>query len=239
MSHPPAILAIDTATETCSVALCTRAGVVERIERVGQQHSERALPMIDALLAEAGYRVTDLDAVALGAGPGSFTGLRIACGLAQGLAWAAELPVVAVGNLRALAAAALAEDASATRVLCALDARMNEAYAAVYERDGALEALIEREPPQLVLPAELPDMARANDCELVAGDALVSHAAVWPATAPWRSSRELLARAAWIARLGAADFVAGRFMAPALAAPLYVRDRVALTVAERAAGERL
>jgi tRNA threonylcarbamoyladenosine biosynthesis protein TsaB len=239
MTIPLAILAIDTATDVCSVALLTREGVIERSERVGQKHSERALPMVDALLAEAGYRVTDLGAVAFGAGPGSFTGLRIACGLAQGLAWAAELPVVAVGNLRALAAAALAEDASAQRVLCAVDARMNESYVAIYEREGAIESLIEREPPQLVAPHELADMARANDCDLVAGDALVHHASAWPAQPPWRSSRELNARAAWIARLGAADFRAGRSIAPALAAPLYVRDRVALTSAERADGERL
>lgn len=239
MSHSPAILALDTATDYCSVALRARGQTWERIERAGQRHSALILGMVAGVLDEAGFGITDIDAVAFGAGPGSFTGLRIACGVAQGLAWAAEKPVVAVGNLRALAVAALANDPSARRVLCSMDARMSEAYCAIYGRGPALLELTEIEPPMLAAPAELADLARANDCDLVAGDALAVYAEAWPATPPWRSSREQIASAAWIARLGAADFSAGRAQAPELAAPLYVRDRVALTIAQRAAGERM
>lgn len=239
MRHPPAILALDTATEFCAVALQARGQTWQRTERAGQGHTERLLAMVDEVLAEAGFGVTDLDALAFGAGPGSFTGLRIACGVAQGLAWAAEKPVVAVGNLRVLAVAALADDPTARRVLCAVDARMNEAYCAIYERGADLHDLIEREAPMLAAPGDLADLARANGCDLVAGDALVVFPGAWPDQAPWRSSGEQLASAAWIAHLAAVDFAAGRAEAPALAHPLYVRDRVALTIAERAAGARL
>ena len=99
----PVILAIDTATELCSVAVL-HAGLVERTEEVGQKHSDRVLPFVDAVLREAELRLRDVDAFAFGAGPGSFTGLRIACGVVQGLAYASGRPVVAIGNLRALAA---------------------------------------------------------------------------------------------------------------------------------------
>lgn len=239
MSKTPALLALDTATDFCSVALTARGQTWQRLERAGQRHSQLILGMVESVLKEGGYAMTDLDAMAFGAGPGSFTGLRIACGVVQGLAWAAEKPVVAVGNLRALAVAALADDPAARRVLCAMDARMSEAYCAIYERGPSLFELIEIEPPMLAAPAELADLARANDCDVVAGDALGVYPDAWPASAPWRTSREQVASAAWIARLGAADFLAGRAEAPALAAPLYVRDRVALTIAQRAAGERM
>lgn len=239
MRHPPAILAIDTATELCAVALQARGESWQRRVRAGQRHTELILEMVAEVLDEAGFGLTDVDAVAFGAGPGSFTGLRIACGVAQGLAWAAEKPVVAIGNLRALAVAALADDSSARRVLCAVDARMNEAYCAIYQRGERWDDLIEREAPMLAAPAELADLARANDCDLVAGDALAVFPEAWPDRAPWRASREGVASAAWIAHLAALDFLAGRAGPAALAAPLYVRDRVALTIAERAAGERL
>ena len=97
------ILAIDTSTEYCSAAVLHGSALASRSERAGQRHSELLLPMIDALLAETGLSLAQLDGVAFGAGPGSFTGLRIACGVAQGLALGADVPVVPVGTLLALA----------------------------------------------------------------------------------------------------------------------------------------
>jgi uncharacterized protein (DUF924 family) len=110
----PRILAVDTATDTCSV--CAPAGRPgrSRSEAVGQRYSERALSMIDALLNAAGLRLEEVDLIAFGAGPGSFTGLRIACGLAQGLAWGIGRPVVPVGNLWALAERVFASPRPAT-----------------------------------------------------------------------------------------------------------------------------
>lgn len=241
MSRHPAVLALDTATDYCSAALLARGSSWERVERAGQRHTELLLPMVASLLDEAGFGITDIDVIGFGAGPGSFTGLRIACGVAQGLAWATEIPVVPVGNLRALAAAAMAESPQAQRVLCAMDARMSEAYCGIYSRDDGLEQLIEIEPPMLAEPGELADLARANACDLVAGDALAVYPDAWPegGVLGVRVSPQQVASAAWIARIAAADFLAGRAIKPEAAAPLYVRDRVALTMAQRAAGERL
>jgi tRNA threonylcarbamoyladenosine biosynthesis protein TsaB len=225
------ILAIDTATEVCSAALLADGVVTARIEAVGQRHSERALPLVDALLRERGLALADLDCIAFGAGPGSFTGLRIACGLAQGLAWGAGKPVIGVGNLQALAARALA-DPSVQRVLCAIDARMQEAYCAVYERDqgGAPREVL---PPQLARAADLAALAAGADT--VAGDALSVFAPAWHGVAAARRLPQLRADAADIVRLAATPSLQARAVAAAAAAPLYVRDRVALTTAERRA----
>jgi tRNA threonylcarbamoyladenosine biosynthesis protein TsaB len=227
------LLALDTATECCSVALL-RAGVAtEQAEDVGQRHSERLLPMVQALLAQAGVGVQDLDAVAFGAGPGSFTGLRIACGAAQGLAFGLALPVLPVGNLRVLAADVLLRLASARRVGVAIDARMNEVYWAVYERGETAEALHEVAPPSLSGAAEgAAEFARLG-VDAVGGNALSIAGVQWPATAA--RAAEARASAAGIARLAALDWSAGRAIAAAQAAPLYVRDRVALTIEERRA----
>ena len=172
----PCLLALDTATETCSVALLKDGAVVVRSELVGQRHSERALPMVDSILRDTRTALGDLDVIAFGAGPGSFTGLRIACGLAQGLAWGAGKQVIAVGNLMALAARVFEQAPDCRRVLCAIDARMHEAYCAVYQRGPQI---LEIRAPQLARPAELAALAR--DADAVAGDALVAFPEVLPA----------------------------------------------------------
>ncbi|MCK6430350.1 MAG: tRNA (adenosine(37)-N6)-threonylcarbamoyltransferase complex dimerization subunit type 1 TsaB, partial [Burkholderiaceae bacterium] len=127
MTNAPILLAFDTATDVCSVALAIGGEIVESSETVGHAHSERLLPMIDALLAQRGLRLADCDAIAFGAGPGSFTGLRIACSVAQGLAWGAGKRVIPVGNLAALARRACDGRSAARRVVAAVDARMREA----------------------------------------------------------------------------------------------------------------
>jgi len=229
---PPTLLALDTATELCSVALAWGGRIVEHVEVVGQSHSERILPMVDALLRESGLQLGDCDAIAFGAGPGAFTGLRIACGVAQGLAFGAGKPVVAVGNLAALAQAARSTAPGARTVLAAVDARMQEVYWAEYSFDD--DTLVERSAPALAAATELPDICRQLAPELIAGNALRAFAALTAAldvpTAP-----DANAAAGTIAALAARKFAAGGATHPALAAPIYVRDRVALTIGERRA----
>jgi len=226
----PCILALDTATEVCSVALIGQAAEFVRSERVGQRHSERALPLVDEVLREAGVALREVDYIAFGAGPGSFTGLRIACGLAQGLAWGACRPVIPVGNLQALAARVFAADAGVETVMCAIDARMHEAYVATFRRG---EAPVEVTPPSLARAGELAGLWR--DADAVAGDALTVFPDAWGG-APVRRYPDLRADASDIARVAATPAGLAHAVAAAAAAPLYVRDRVALTIAERRAG---
>jgi len=126
------ILALETSTQYCSAALLLDGTLTCREELAGQRHSELILAMVDALLDASNCELAHLNGIAFGAGPGSFTGLRIACGVAQGLAFGAGLPVVPVGTLLALA-----EAAGAPRVVTCLDARMGQIYHAAYQRNGA------------------------------------------------------------------------------------------------------
>jgi len=229
---PPTLLAIDTATDVCSVALARADRIIERVEAVGQKHSERILPMVNALLQETGLPLGECDAIAFGSGPGAFTGLRIACGIAQGLAFGAGKPVVAIGNLAALAWAANEAAPGARRILAAIDARMQEAYWALYSIEGG--ALTEMTAPALASADELLQMANRCEPDLVAGNALRSFpqlaAQLRCALAP-----HACASARSIATLAAVSFAEGGAMPAALAAPVYVRDRVALTIDERRA----
>lgn len=228
------ILAFDASTETCAVALGDAAGWLEREELAGQRHSELLLPMIRALLGEAGLALADLDGIAFGAGPGSFTGLRIACGVAQGLALGAELPVVGVATLEAIAETAHAKHGW-TRVVTALDARMQEVYLAAYERDGERwRAQVE---PCVVKPDAAP-LPRGEGGWRGAGNGF----AVYPALGKRLATEfdaSVLPGAVAIGRLALQRFTAGEGVAARDAAPLYVRHRVALTSAERDAGARL
>lgn len=226
----PKILALDTATEICSVALLSAAGLICRAEPVGQRHSERALPMVDEVLQEAGITLKDLDFLAYGAGPGSFTGLRIACGLVQGLAWGCRKPVIPVGNLLALADRALFEAPECRTVLCAIDARMHEAYCAVYQRGSEI---IEVRAPSLAKPHLLTELACEVDA--VAGDALTVFPEAWTDGKDLRRFPLLRADAADVARVASAPAMRARAVAAQDAAPLYVRDHVALTIDERRA----
>ncbi len=225
----PAILAIETSAEAGSIALLARDAVVERRAPAGTPHSGWVLPAIHAMLAEAGIGLASLDAIAFGAGPGSFTGLRLACGIAQGLALGADLPVVAACSLEAIALAA-----GPGEVWVGIDARMREMYFAAYAVTGD-EARILIEPacaaPELVQP---PEAGRWN----AAGSAFQTYAELLvPRFAPVAASMrpDLTATAGWVARIGALEYSRGRAVDPAFAAPLYVRDKVALTTAERLA----
>ena len=224
------ILALDTSTEYCSVALSIDGVVDEREMRAGQRHSELVLGMVDALLRARGVHLRDLDAIAFGEGPGSFTGLRIACGVVQGLAFGADVPVVGVGTLLAMAYGSGAE-----RVVCCLDARMHEIYHGAYSRsgDGALNVVHE---PSVCAPANAPLLEGAG--WIGCGSGFAAYRDALEARYAGRLSAvepERFPRARDIAVLGAARFEAGLAASAEHAAPLYIRDKVALTSDERAA----
>ena len=229
-SVSPTVLAIDAATEVCSVAVLHGDRLAELAETVGHRHSDRVLPMVDAVLSQAGLSLGEVDVFAFGAGPGSFTGLRIACGIAQGLAYGKRKRVVPVGNLRALAARAFTTTAAGDLLLAAIYARMNEAYCAVYRRD---EQVSEVRAPALELPASLAQLATAERVNIVAGNALTAFSTVWPRENSWVAVPEATSSAAAIARLARDDAARGLTIAPQQAAPIYVRDHVARTIEER------
>jgi tRNA threonylcarbamoyladenosine biosynthesis protein TsaB len=151
------LLAIETATEACSVALHCGGDVLARFELVPRRHADLVLSMCSELLGEAGIQSNQLDAVAFGRGPGSFTGLRIAAGTVQGIAFGLDLPVLPVSTLAAMAQGAITER-GVTHVLCALDARMDEVYWGAYQRgeDGLARAIAEElvcSPERVTAPA--------------------------------------------------------------------------------------
>jgi len=227
------VLAIDTSTEWLSVAAIGRGATHDRDERAGSHNSERVLPLVEAVLADAGLRLADLDGIAFGAGPGSFTGVRIACGVAQGLALGTGVPVVAVGTLEALAQAAW-RASGATRVCACLDARMREVYVAAYERAGGAWREV-REPAVLK-----PDEATiAGENWQGAGDGFAAYPALAAQLQLVHVDATLRPTARAVAELALPRLAAGLGVAARDALPLYVRHRVALTRAERAAGVRL
>jgi tRNA threonylcarbamoyladenosine biosynthesis protein TsaB len=230
------ILAIDASTETCAVALGGSDGFVERNAVAGQRHSELLLPMIQALLADAGIAVNALDGIAFGSGPGSFTGLRVACGVAQGLSLGAGLPVIGVPTLAAMAEAVRLRDGSG-RVIAALDARMREVYVAAYEYEGGCWRT--RVAPAVSKPETAPLPPGSN--WLGAGGGFGIYPALRDrfARALIRCDVAVVPTASAIGALALPGFAAGAGVAARDAAPLYVRHRVALTTAERAAGSIL
>lgn len=223
------ILALETSTEHGSVALLDGDCVVERPVLGRPGHSETILPEVRALLKETAVTLAELDAIAFGAGPGAFTGLRLACGAAQGLALGVGKPVVPVCTLEALA-----EQCEHLSIFVAADARMSEVYFAAYRRiDGRL---VEQAAPACAVPAAvtLPpegDWFGFGSAFGAYGDTLIS--ALGRRLAGFDASP--LPRASAVARLAADRFARGLAIDAALAAPLYVRDKVAMTTAERLA----
>ena len=218
------ILAFETAVDPGSVALWLDGEVVERFCPEGMPNSATLLPLAEQALAGCGLTFAGLDGLAFGMGPGSFTGLRVSCGVAQGLAIGRDLPLLGIGTLEAMAMSA-----GGSRVMATLDARMGEVYFASFEnglRRGA-ESLCA---PETVTLPDTPDW-------LACGNALMAYPQLRERLAgcvsAWKP--EIMPGAGAVARLAAPRLARGERIDPADAAPLYVRDKVAKTIAERLA----
>ncbi len=219
----PKILALDTSTDACSVALHLDGQQQEDFRIIPRQHTKELLPMVQQMMQSAGLKIADLDAICVGRGPGSFAGIRIATGAAQGLAFAAGLPMLPVSTLESMALTVF-NKTGATRIVTALDARMNEIYVACYEIVDGLPQLIGREqvvaPDALQLPEGdwtvagtgwryLTDMS-----EVVQQRVTVLEEEIYP------SAQDMLS-------LGLRDWNAGNSVAAEDAQPVYLRDEVA------------
>lgn len=254
------LLALETSSSVCDVALLSSSAQGVSVRSLSHdatgEHAERLLPMVDQLLAEAGLKRTDLSAIAFGQGPGGFTGLRVACGVAQGMAFALGLPVIPVVSLHA---AVLRESGDEPIRVVAQDARMSEVYAAVYGKaadhpsgwhtlhqpvlldiDDLIPWTISQarlwgrgSPPAVRLLGDALDAyPQVLNAQALAGQAgALEDGMVLRLGGPWRASAESVAQLAWH------EFQAGRTVQPSQAAPLYVRDKVAYTTAEREQGQ--
>jgi len=227
------ILALETSTEFCSVALWQDGALTSRSEHAGQKHSEMLMAMLDGVLKEAGVKLAQLDGIAFGAGPGSFTGVRIACGVTQGLALGANLPVIGICTLQALAQGMEEKGGTArNKVIAALDARMAEVYFAVYEKsEGIWRTVCE---PCLCLPRDTTVVAGAGWSG--AGSGFAAHGPLLQARYAGQLvdiDEKCVPQACAIAQLAAPMFAAGLGVDAAQAMPLYLRDKVALKTSER------
>jgi tRNA threonylcarbamoyladenosine biosynthesis protein TsaB len=221
------ILAIETSTQLASVALLRDGKIITRESSGVQTHSQMVLPLIQELLAEAQIKLSQCDTIAFGAGPGSFTGVRTACGITQGLAFGASLPVVTVGTLEAMAEACR-EASGATDVLTVLDAQMGEVYWAQYRyRDGWQSVVA----PALSAPAAVLPQGEVIAC----GNGLVSYASAFSGR-PFMSSvlQGIMPHARQVAMLGQQALALGHTQNARDAQPVYLRNKVAFTTAERA-----
>lgn len=218
------ILALETATDPGSIALWRDGEVLARSCPVGLSNSETLLPLVQSTLNEVGLDFADLHGIAFGAGPGSFTGLRVSCGVAQGLSFARDIPLLGIGTLDAMAHITGGE-----RVAVALDARMGEVYFGLFER-GELLAPIGVYPPDAV---PLPESGGWLAC----GNGLASYPVLCERLSPfveaWQG--DLMPSAEAVLQLAVPRFERGERIDPADAIPFYVRNKVAKTVAERLA----
>ena len=224
----PTILAIETSADLASAALLRDGQILVREADKAHTHSQTILPLVQDLLREAGIALARCDALAFGSGPGSFTGVRTACGVVQGLAFGADLPVVPVVTLMAMAQACH-EATGGTDILAVLDARMEEVYWAQYRHtsDG-WQAVIE---PTLSAASAVLVQGEVTAC----GNGLSAYADAFRMQA-WRDARPgIVPHAAQVARLAATLFARHAGVPAHDAQPLYLRNKVALTTAERAA----
>lgn len=222
------LLAFETATRRLSVALWQDGELIERAGEIPNGGSEHLLPWAQELLAEAGVALAQIDGIAFGAGPGGFTGLRLACGVAQGLAWGLDLPVLPVSTLEALALAS-----GEREVWACLDARMNEVYAAAYRVEG--DAVRQLMAPVCLPPAVVPAPTFTGGWGV--GDGFAAYGQVLYARKPDLIGlrADVFPTAAAVLRLAAQSIARGEGVPAALAQPIYVRDKVALTTVERMA----
>ena len=217
------LLALDTATEACSVALLHNGQVFSRYAVIPRLHAQRILPMISEVLAEAGISKTAVTAIAFGRGPGAFTGLRIAVGVVQGLAFALQIPVLPVSNLAAIAQRACREH-GAKQVAVAIDARMDEVYWGCY---SLIDGEVRLQGSEAVLPPERAELARTAQGEwFAAGTGW--HAYAERITVPvYASDAQLLPHAEDIFTLAQGMWKRGEAISAQDAQPIYLRDQVA------------
>lgn len=221
------ILALDTATEACSVALLVGDKLYSRSEVAPRDHTKKILPMVDEVLKEAGLTLQELDALAFGRGPGSFTGVRIGIGIAQGLAFGADLPMIGVSTLAAMAQGAYRIH-GATHVACAIDARMSEVYWSRYERqsDGSWQTVDDE---CVIPPQSLAENVTADDQTWTTvgtgWDAYPQALATLPLTI--QGSDVLYPQAQDMVVLAKQAFEQGHTVAVEDSSPVYLRDTVA------------
>jgi len=227
------LLAFDTSTEYLSLALMQGDGVSTFDVLAGQSHSQLILPQMQALLGAAGLQLKDLQGIAFGAGPGSFTGVRIAAGVAQGLGFGTGLPVAGICTLQALA-----EASGADKVIACLDARMGEVYHAAYVKNsGVWQTVVE---PGLYKPEAVPAIEGNNWTGAGSGWQTYGEALSQVYQEQLQGVLpELLPSASAILRLAQPLFASGQSLPAAGAMPVYIRNRVALKTAEREQGLRL
>ena len=236
------LLALDTSTDACSVALECDGEVLIDHRMAPQKHAQILLPMIDALLATAGLKTTDLDGIAFGCGPGSFTGVRIAAATAQGIAFGADIGVIPVSSLQALAQGAVREH-GASHALAAFDARMGEVYWGAYAMDdGGVAQALQQDcvcPPEKI--ALTVGISTNKWCLLGSGadqygDALTvalgEQVQLRRIADAWPNAQDVLTVAMPLSSRG-------QYLPASEALPVYLRNRVALTEKQRADGERL
>ena len=247
-ASPPCLLAFDTSTEQMAVALVCGGHVFTHDAPGGAQASAGLLPQALQLLQQAGLAMQQVQAVAFGRGPGAFTGLRTSCAVAQGLAFGVGCPVLSLDSLQLAAEDAWAQQAlglvsdqaasstgarAVQELAVVMDARMDEAYAARYRRDGARWQVLDA-PALYTLPA-LAQAWAAHPPLWVAGSGVAAFAGRLPLPAAAHCVPVERSRAAALATLALQAWQAGEGIDPASALPTYLRDKVALTTAERAA----
>ena len=225
----PRLLAFDTSTDTLSVAVQHGERIVTHTGAGGAQSSTTLLPLIRTMLAEAGLSLGELDAIAFGRGPGSFTGLRTACAVAQGLGFGAGVRLLPVDTLQAVAEEAR-HRFGATRVVAVLDARMDQVYSASYDLDCIPETAGVDDDVQVLAPEQIAVPAGWA----LAGNAFAAYGDRLPPVAE-AARHEVLPTATAMLRLAPVLLAAGRDVAPSDARPFYVRDKVAQTTEERMA----
>lgn len=222
------IIAIETSSELASAALVHGDQVIAREAPGVQNHSQSILPMVQQLLQQAGITLNQCDAIAFGAGPGSFTGVRTACGVAQGLAFGADLPVIPVVTLLAMAHACR-EANGVSDVLAVMDARMDEVYWAQYRYENGWQTIIE---PTLSAAIAVAPVGEIAAC----GNGLAAYAPAFSALPQSTSMRpDIMPHARQIAQLARIAFAEGKTVSARDAQPIYLRNKVALTTAERLA----
>lgn len=219
LASPLNVLAIDTATERCSVGLRRGARFVQRAVETARAHGDLVLPMVAEVLAEAELSLRDLDGIAYGRGPGAFTGVRIAIGVVQGLAYGANLMTVGISNLAAVAQQVAQP---ATRVLVCMDARMGEVYWAVFSASSDATVSLDS-----IEQVGRPELVSAQNITVLAGTGFRAYPELRARFPDARVHQDVLPHAREIAVLGELDLSAGRGVPAAQAQPVYLRDQVA------------